>query len=317
MRVGIDRATVKRHRRDGDRAGRRPHVDGAALARAAKPRRAQAVRRGGDPARVGLRVPLGPAVEAIQGAQVVPGTAQLAPSKLRARAARAASGRPPPSRSSARTGKVGVGDDIGQWGLEARYQDQLAGTPARRIVIRDRSGAPIARCCAAPAARGASCETTLDRDVQQAAEDGARRQQGEVGAGRRAALDGRHPRRRQPPDRCHLRPRDRRPLPARLDVQGHHHRGAAARRAQDERHGRLPEDDHRRRQAVQELRGRGGGRGALRHATSRSRATRPSCRSPRGWRPTRCRARRATSASGARAPARCPPAATRWRARRR
>ena len=171
-------------------------------------------------------------VEAIPGALAVQATAPLA-AEPRASPARcsAPSGPPPPSRSSARGQASALGDDgrpVGPPGALSR-----TGSPARRrgaIVIRDRSGAPIATLLQRPAAQGRELRTTLDRDVQQAAEDGARRPQGEGRAGRRAALDRRHPRRRQPPDRLHLRPRARGPLPAGLDVQGHHHRGAAARR---------------------------------------------------------------------------------------
>ena len=179
--------------------------------------------------------------------QAVQGTAQLAPSRSFARALLGAVGPATAEQIKRSKGKVALGDDVGQWGLEARYQDQLAGTPTRRIVIRDRSGAPIATLLQPPGpARGASCArrstATSSRRPRTALGDS----EGEVRAGRRAALDGRHPRRGQPPDRGHLRPRDRRPLPARLDVQGRHHRGAAARRPEDERHRRLPEDDHGR-----------------------------------------------------------------------
>ena len=261
--------------------------------------------------------PLAQRVQAIQGVQAVQGTAPLAPSRSFARAllGRCRAGHRRADQALQRQGRgrrrrrpVGPRGALpGPAGGDAGAADRHP--RSQRRADRHAAAPP-------PPARGSTAHDARPRRPA-GGRGGARRQQGEVRAGRRAALDRRHPRGRQPPDRRHLRPRARRPLPARLDVQGRHHRGAAARGAEDERHGRLPADDHRRRQAVQELRGRGGGRRALRHATSRSRATRRSSRSRRGWPPTPCRARRATSASGAPAPARSRPAATPWRARRR
>ena len=169
-------------------------------------------------------------VEAIQGAQVVQGTEQLAPAKSFARALLGTVGPATAEQIQRSKGKVGLGDEVGQFGLEARFQDQLAGTPSRRIVIRSRTGAPVATLLSRPRRKGRELRTTLDRPVQAAAEValGAARQKTALVA--RPALDGRHPRRRQPPHRRRLRPRDRRTLRAGLDLQGRHHRRAAARR---------------------------------------------------------------------------------------
>ena len=317
VRIGLDRATVKDVDASAAALAGVLHVDGDALASAAKragPQQfveAVTLRASDYPSTLAQQV------EAIQGAQAVPSTQQLAPSKAFARALLGTVGPATAEQIQRSKGKVGVGDDVGQFGLEARYQDQLAGTPTRRIVIRSRTGAPVATLLSRPGRKGRELRTTLDRPVQAAAEAALGRHQAEVRARRRAALDGRRPRRRQPAHRRRVRPRDRRPLRPRLDVQGRHHRGAPARRRQDDRHRRLPEDHHRRGQGVQELRGRGRRCGALRprlRAVVQHRLR--LARQAPGARRAHAH-RRATSASDARAPARCPPAATRSSARRR
>jgi cell division protein FtsI/penicillin-binding protein 2 len=169
VQVGIDRAKVSDIEATATALAGVIDVDGAALARAAHragPKQfVQALTlRASDYA------PLAARVEAIQGVQVLQGTAQLAPSRNFARALLGAVAPATAEQIKASKGKVGIGDDIGQWGLEARYQDQLAGTAARRIVIRDRSGAPIVTLLRRPPSKGQELRTTLDRDVQQAAE---------------------------------------------------------------------------------------------------------------------------------------------------
>jgi hypothetical protein len=169
VQVGIDRAKVSDIEATATALAGVIDVDGPALARAAHragPKQfVQALTlRASDYA------PLAARVEAIQGVQVVQSTAQLAPSRRFARALLGAVAPATAEQIKRSKGKVGIGDDIGQWGLEARYQDQLAGTPAQRIVIRDRSGAPIATLLKRPASKGQELRTTLDRDVQQAAE---------------------------------------------------------------------------------------------------------------------------------------------------
>jgi cell division protein FtsI/penicillin-binding protein 2 len=167
-RVGIDRASVKDIDATATALATVLGVNAANLARA--------VRRAGPKQfveAVALRhsqyVPLADQITPIQGVQVVPDTAQLAPSKTFARALLGAVGPATAEQISASHGKLAVGDDVGQWGLEARYQDQLAGTPTRRIVLR-RRGVPTATLLRKPGTKGRSLHTTLDRAVQQAAE---------------------------------------------------------------------------------------------------------------------------------------------------
>jgi cell division protein FtsI/penicillin-binding protein 2 len=109
-------------------------------------------------------------VEAIQGVQVVQGTEQLAPTKSFARALLGTVGPATAEQIQRSKGKVGLGDEVGQFGLEARFQDELAGTPPRRIVIRSRTGAPVATLLSRPGRKGREVRTTLDRPVQAAAE---------------------------------------------------------------------------------------------------------------------------------------------------
>jgi cell division protein FtsI/penicillin-binding protein 2 len=170
VRIGLDRATVKDIDASAAALAGVLHVDGGALASAAKragPKQfveAVTLRASAYPPALAQQV------EAIQGTQVVQSTEQLAPSKAFARALLGTVGPATAEQIQRSKGKVGLGDDVGQWGLEARYQDQLAGTPARRIVIRSRTGAPVATLLNRPGRKGRELRTTLDRPVQAAAE---------------------------------------------------------------------------------------------------------------------------------------------------
>jgi cell division protein FtsI/penicillin-binding protein 2 len=170
VRIGLDRATVKDVDASAAALAGVLHVDADALASAAKragPKQfveAVTLRASDYPSTLAQQV------EAIQGAQAVPSTQQLAPSKSFARALLGTVGPATAEQIQRAKGKVGVGDDVGQLGLEARYQDQLAGTPTRRVVIRSRSGAPVATLLSRPGRKGRELRTTLDREVQAAAE---------------------------------------------------------------------------------------------------------------------------------------------------
>jgi cell division protein FtsI/penicillin-binding protein 2 len=170
VRIGLDRATVKDIDASAAALAGVLHVDGGALASAAKragPKQfveAVTLRAGAYPPALAQQV------EAIQGTQVVQSTEQLAPSKAFARALLGTVGPATAEQIQRSNGKVALGDDVGQWGLEARYQDQLAGTPARRIVIRSRTGAPVATLLTRAGRKGRELRTTLDRPVQAAAE---------------------------------------------------------------------------------------------------------------------------------------------------
>jgi cell division protein FtsI/penicillin-binding protein 2 len=63
-----------------------------------------------------------------------------------------------------------AGDHVGQWGLQARFERRLAGTPDRRIVMRDATGRAFETLFERDGRLGRSVRTTLDRRVQLAAE---------------------------------------------------------------------------------------------------------------------------------------------------
>ncbi|HEY7621027.1 MAG TPA: penicillin-binding transpeptidase domain-containing protein [Solirubrobacteraceae bacterium] len=168
VRVGIDRATV--HDIDATAADLATvlHVNAADLARAA--------RRAGPKQfvealtlRAAEYAPLAERLAGIQGVQTVKGTAQLAPSRAFARALLGSVAPATAEQIAASHGALAVGDEVGQWGMEARYDRRLAGTATRRIVIR-RRGVPTATLFVRRGTKGRSVRTTLDRAVQRAAE---------------------------------------------------------------------------------------------------------------------------------------------------
>ena len=169
VRVGIDRATVKDIDATANALAPLLDVNAANLARAA--------RRAGPKQfvealtlRAADYAPLAGRVSAIQGVQTVRGTAQLAPTRSFARALLGTVAPATAEQISASHGAIAPGDEIGQWGLEARYDRQLAGTATRRIVIR-RRGVPTATLLTRAGAKGRALHTTLDRGVQRAAEN--------------------------------------------------------------------------------------------------------------------------------------------------
>ena len=74
----------------------------------------------------------------------------------------------------------GVGDQVGQSGLSAAYEERLAGTPTRRIVIRDAEGVPVETLEKFPGEPGKPLRLTLDAEVQDAAEAALNGEKGKV-----------------------------------------------------------------------------------------------------------------------------------------
>ena len=64
-----------------------------------------------------------------------------------------------------------VGDNVGQAGLEARFERRLAGTPDRRVITRLADGTPAETLLEVDGEHGRALHTTLDGRVQVAAED--------------------------------------------------------------------------------------------------------------------------------------------------
>jgi hypothetical protein len=76
-----------------------------------------------------------------------------------------------PSREFARALLGGVSGETGQWGLEKRFDARLAGTPTRRILIRETSdGTPVRTLRTLRGHRPRALRTTLSAPVQSAAE---------------------------------------------------------------------------------------------------------------------------------------------------
>ena len=64
-----------------------------------------------------------------------------------------------------------VGDNVGQSGLQLAYEERLAGTPDRAVITRLPDGTPADTLYEVEGERGKPLETTLDGDVQVAAEE--------------------------------------------------------------------------------------------------------------------------------------------------
>jgi cell division protein FtsI/penicillin-binding protein 2 len=97
-------------------------------------------------------------LDGIPGVLAVKGTAELAPSREFGRALLGAVSLTP-------------GDETGQWGLEKAFDAQLAGTPTRRVVIRETAGATAVRTLKKlPGKPARALRTTLSLPTQTAAE---------------------------------------------------------------------------------------------------------------------------------------------------
>ncbi len=67
-------------------------------------------------------------------------------------------------------GTVDIDDQVGQGGLQAAFEEQLAGTPERSVVFRNAAGEPVETLQTVESEPGVALETTLDLDAQSAAE---------------------------------------------------------------------------------------------------------------------------------------------------
>jgi cell division protein FtsI/penicillin-binding protein 2 len=106
----------------------------------------------------------------IPGASVNPRTAPLAPTKTFGRAVIGTVG-PVTAEQLEENPRLAPGDEIGQSGLQAAYEERLAGTASRRVVVRDTADGVIEETLLdRRGRRGRSLRTTLDLEVQAAAE---------------------------------------------------------------------------------------------------------------------------------------------------
>nr|WP_246344780.1 penicillin-binding transpeptidase domain-containing protein [Conexibacter arvalis] len=108
-------------------------------------------------------------LSAIPGIKVLDATAQLAPTRAFGRALLGDVRELSAEQLRRLGGDYAVGDAGGQWGLEAAFERQLAGTPSRAVVIRV-DGAPTDELLSVAGERSRNLRTTLDANVQAAAE---------------------------------------------------------------------------------------------------------------------------------------------------
>ena len=176
-------------------------------------------------------------------------------------------------------GELDADDIVGQSGLSAAYDEQLAGKPERSVVIRNADGEAVETL---ETRRGRTGRAARDDALGRGA-DGrrgrVRRRRGRRRAGRARAPHRRHPGGREPADRGRAEHRLHRPVPARLDLQGGHDRRPARHGARHDGDRRLPGVDRGRRPRVRELRRLRGRARCRSRPTSPSRATRRSYRS--------------------------------------
>jgi cell division protein FtsI/penicillin-binding protein 2 len=109
---------------------------------------------------------------AVPGVSLAEGTAPLAPTPTFARALLGTVAPVTAEQLERLGGARRPGDEVGQFGLQAAFEERLAGTPTRAIVIRGLAdGTLLDELRTVPGRRGRALRTTLDRDVQAAAEE--------------------------------------------------------------------------------------------------------------------------------------------------
>jgi cell division protein FtsI/penicillin-binding protein 2 len=110
------------------------------------------------------------ALQAVPGVQTLDDTAPLAPTRGFARALLGTVA-PATAEQIERLGTAyGPGAQVGQFGLQARFERQLAGTAKRKIVVRLEDGTQDRTLRTKGGTPGRSLRTTLDSGVQAAAE---------------------------------------------------------------------------------------------------------------------------------------------------
>jgi cell division protein FtsI/penicillin-binding protein 2 len=111
------------------------------------------------------------ALEDVPGALAVESEAPLAESREFGRALLGAVGPATAEQLKKLGGTRGPGDAIGQSGLQARYEKQLGGSAGAEVIIREADGTPADSLFVVDPKPGRALRTTLDIDVQRAAEE--------------------------------------------------------------------------------------------------------------------------------------------------
>lgn len=110
-----------------------------------------------------------PAFRKVRGALAVNDTVPLAPSREFAAALLGRVGDATAEVVEGSDGAIVAGDEVGLSGLQARYDNQLRGTPGRAVVMRDAQD-QLRTVFEVPAVDGAPLATTLDTRLQERAE---------------------------------------------------------------------------------------------------------------------------------------------------
>jgi cell division protein FtsI/penicillin-binding protein 2 len=109
-------------------------------------------------------------LDRVPGIEFAAGELPLAPAREFARALLGSVGPITEEQLEELGDPYGVGDEVGQFGLQAVFERQLAGTPTGRVVIRDARGVPVQTLHEVEGERGKPLRTTLDLRTQQAGE---------------------------------------------------------------------------------------------------------------------------------------------------
>jgi cell division protein FtsI/penicillin-binding protein 2 len=110
------------------------------------------------------------ALDAIPGVQTLDDTAPLAPTHGFARALLGTIAPATAEQLEGLGSAYGPGVSVGQFGLQARFERRLAGTPTRKVVVRLSDGEQDHTLVTHPGTPSRALRTTLDTDVQAAAE---------------------------------------------------------------------------------------------------------------------------------------------------
>ena len=115
--------------------------------------------------------PIESELRAIPGVQLAGRETPLAPTRDFARALLGTVGPATAEQVKKSDGELDADDIVGQSGLSAAFDDQLAGEPERSVVVRNADGEAIETLHSTEVEPGKPLETTLSAEVQTAAED--------------------------------------------------------------------------------------------------------------------------------------------------
>ncbi len=110
------------------------------------------------------------ALSAVPGIEFGHRELALAPTREFARALLGSVGPVTAEQLEESSGALDIDDVVGQSGMQAAFEDELAGTPERSVVIRNAAGVPVETLAKVEGKVGEPLETTLELDVQDAAE---------------------------------------------------------------------------------------------------------------------------------------------------